>query len=68
MQLTVSGHPNQFQQIMQGVLFPTLQEQLESLTDQHRKSVSIPGLIQVETLLGGWPVTWDPLLNYLSNK
>lgn len=54
MQVTVSGLLNQFQRIMQGVLFPTIQEQLGPLTDQHRKWVSILGLIQIETLLGGW--------------
>jgi hypothetical protein len=37
---------------MQGVLLPTLQEPLGSLTDQHRKWVSVLGLIQIETLLG----------------
>lgn len=32
MQLTVSGFLNQFQRIMQGVLFPNLHEQLGPLT------------------------------------
>jgi hypothetical protein len=54
MQLTVSGLLNQFQRIMQGVLFPTLQEQLGPLTDQHRQLVSVLALIQIESLLGGW--------------
>jgi hypothetical protein len=54
MQLTFSGLLNQFHRIMQGVLSPTLQEQLGPLTDQHRQFVSVLGLIQIETLLGGW--------------
>ncbi len=54
MQLTVSGLLNQFQRIMQGVLFPTLQEPWGPLTDQHRQLVSVLGLIQIERLLGGW--------------
>jgi hypothetical protein len=36
MQLIVSSFLNQFQRIMQGVLFPALQEQLGPLTDKHR--------------------------------
>ena len=40
MQLTVSGLLNQFQRIMQGVLFPTLQEQLGPLG---LKRWSVPG-------------------------
>jgi|ERR1035438_773133 hypothetical protein len=54
MQLTVSGLLNQFQRIMQGVLFPALQEQLGPLTDRHRQLLSVLGLIQIESLLGGW--------------
>jgi hypothetical protein len=54
MQLTASGLLNQFQRIMQGVLLPTLEEQLGPLTDQHGQLVSVLGLIQLETLLGGW--------------
>jgi len=37
MQITVSGLLNQFQRIMQGVLFPALQEQLGPLSDNHRQ-------------------------------
>ena len=36
MQITVSGLLNQFHRIMQGVLFPALQEQLGSLSDKHQ--------------------------------
>ena len=54
MQLTVSGLLNPFQPIMQGVLFPNLQEPLGPWTEQRRKWVSVLGQIQIETLLGGW--------------
>jgi len=54
MQLTVSGLLNQFQRIMQGVLFPALQQQLGRLSDKHRQLVAVLGLIQVEALVGSW--------------
>ena len=54
MQLTVSGLLNQFQRIMQGVLFPALQEQLGPLTDKHRQLVAVLGLIQIGGLVGAW--------------
>ena len=44
MQLTVSGFLNQFQQIMQGVSFPTLEEHSGQL-------VAVLGLIQIEALV-----------------
>jgi len=55
MQLSVSGILNQFQRIMQGVLFPALQEQLGPLSDKHRQLVAVLGLIQIEALVGVWP-------------
>jgi len=55
MQLIVSGFLNQFQRIMQGVLFPALQEQLGPLSDKHRQLVAVLGLIQIEALVGVWP-------------
>jgi hypothetical protein len=54
MQLTVSGVLNQFQRIMQGVLFPTLQEQLGALSDKHQQLVAVLCLIGIETLVGPW--------------
>jgi hypothetical protein len=54
MQLIVSGFLNQFQRIMQGVLFPALQEQLGPLTDKHRQLVAVLGLIQRDALVGAW--------------
>jgi hypothetical protein len=54
MQLTVSSLLNQFQRIMQGVLFPTLQEQLGPLSDKHQQLVAVLGLIGIEALVGPW--------------
>jgi hypothetical protein len=54
MQLTVSVLLNQFQRIMQGVLFPTLQEQLGPLSNKHQQLVAVLGLIGIEALVGPW--------------
>jgi len=54
MQLIVSGFLNQFQRIMQGVLFPALQEELGPLTDKHRQLVAVFGLIQIDAHVGSW--------------
>ena len=54
MQLIVSGFLNQFQRIMQGVLFPALQEQLGPLTAKHRQLVAVLGLIRIEVLVSSW--------------
>jgi len=54
MQLIVSGFLNQFQRIMQGVLFPALQEQLGPLTDKHLQLVAVLGLIRIEAQVGAW--------------
>ena len=55
MQLTVSGLLNQFQRIMQGVLFPMLEEQLGPLTAKHRQLAAVLGMIRIEPLVGSWP-------------
>jgi hypothetical protein len=54
MQLTVSSLLNQFQRIMEGVLFPTLQEQLGPLSDKHQQLVAVLGLVGIEALVGPW--------------
>ena len=54
MQLIVSGFLNQFQRIMQGVLFPALQEQLGPLSAKHRQLVAVLGLIRIDALVGAW--------------
>jgi hypothetical protein len=53
MQVTVSGLLNQFQRILQGTLFPTLQEQLGPLSDKHRQLAAVLSLIEIESLVGG---------------
>jgi hypothetical protein len=54
MQITVSGLLNQFHRIMQGVLFPALQEQLGPLSDKHRQLAAVLGMIEIESLVGAW--------------
>ena len=54
MQSTVSGLLNQFQRIMQGVLFPALQEQLGPLSDKHQQLVLVLSLIQIEAMVASW--------------
>jgi hypothetical protein len=54
MQLTVSGFLNQFHRIMQGVLFPTLEEQLGPLSDKHRQLAAVLSMIEIESLVGAW--------------
>jgi hypothetical protein len=51
MQLTVSGLLNQFQRIMQGVLFPMLEEQLGPLTGKLRQLVTVLELVQAGRFL-----------------
>ncbi|MHB2009953.1 MAG: transposase [Acidobacteriaceae bacterium] len=55
MQITVPGLLNQFHRIMQGVLFPALQEQLGPLSDKHQQLVLVLGLIQIEAMVASWP-------------
>ena len=52
MQLTVSGLLNQFHRILQGVLFPALEEQLGPLTDKQRQLVAVLELVQIGPLAG----------------
>ena len=54
MQLTVSGFLNQFHRIMQGVLFPALDEQLGPLSDKHRQLAAVLSMIEIESLVGAW--------------
>src|SRR5665213_223623 len=54
MQITVSGLLNQFHRIMQGVLFPALQEQLGPLSDKHQQLVLVLNLIQIEAMVASW--------------
>jgi len=54
MQLIVSGLMNQFQRIMQGFLFPRLQEELGPLSLNHQHLIAVLGLVQLETVLAPW--------------
>jgi hypothetical protein len=54
MQLIVSGLLNQFQRIMQGFLFPRLQEELGPLSLKHQHLIAVLGLVQLETILAPW--------------
>jgi hypothetical protein len=55
MQLTVSGMLNQFHRILQGVLFPALDEQLGPLSDKHRQRAAVLSMIEIEGLVASWP-------------
>ena len=55
MQLTVSGMLNQFHRILQGVLFPALDEQLGPLSDKHRQLAAVLSMIEIEELVASWP-------------
>jgi hypothetical protein len=54
MQLTVSGLLNQFHRILQGVLFPALEEQLGPLTDKQRQLIAVLEVVQIEAMVGPW--------------
>jgi hypothetical protein len=54
MQLIVSGLLDQFQRIMQGFLFPRLQEELGPLSLKHQHLIAVLGLVQLETILAPW--------------
>ena len=54
MQVTVSGVLNQFHRILQGVLFPALEEQLGPLTDKLRLLIAVLELVQIESVVGSW--------------
>ena len=55
MQLTLSDQLKQFLRVMQGCLFPTLEEQLGPLTDKLQQLVSVLNLIQIESMVASWP-------------
>ena len=53
MKLTLSDQLKQFMRVLQGALFPTLQEELGPLTEKHRQLVSVLGMIRIEGLIAG---------------
>jgi len=54
MQLILSGQLKQFVRVMQGRLFPILEEQLGPLTDKLRQLIAVLELVQVEAKVGSW--------------
>jgi hypothetical protein len=54
MQLTVSVQLKQFLRVMQGALFPALQEQLGPLSDKHQQLVAVLSMIQLEAMVASW--------------
>lgn len=54
MHFTVSGLLQPFQRLLQDVLFPTLEQQLGSLSEKHRQLVEILSLAEVESLVTPW--------------
>jgi hypothetical protein len=54
MQVTLSGQLKQFVRVMQGCLFPALEEQLGPLTDKLRQLIAVVELVQIEAMVGSW--------------
>ena len=54
MKLTLLDQLNQFLRVMQGELFPALEEELGPLTDKHQIVVKVLNLIQLEGCIGSW--------------
>ena len=57
MQLPLSGQLMQFLRVMQGSLFPRLEEQLGPLTGKQRQLIALLELIQIEATLTGLGAT-----------
>src|SRR6266496_112900 len=54
MKLTLSDQLTQFMRVLQGALFPTLQEELGPLTEKHQQLVSVLSMIRIEGVVAGW--------------
>jgi Transposase DDE domain/Transposase domain (DUF772) len=54
MQLTLSGQLMQFLRVMQGCLFPKLEEELGPLTGKMRQLIAVLEMVQIEALVGPW--------------
>ena len=54
MKLTVAELLKQFTRVLQGVLFPTLEEELGPLTEKHRQLVALLSLIRIEAMIACW--------------
>jgi hypothetical protein len=55
MQLTLSDQLKQFLRVMQGSLFPALEEQLGLLTNKLQQLVMVLGIIEIEAMVCAWP-------------
>jgi hypothetical protein len=51
MKLTLSDQLKQFARVLQGALFPALQEELGTLTEKHRQVVAVLNMIRIEVLI-----------------
>jgi hypothetical protein len=54
MKLTLFDQLKQFMRVMQGALFPALQEELGPLTGKHEQLVAVLSMIGIEALIAGW--------------
>jgi Transposase DDE domain/Transposase domain (DUF772) len=54
MKLTLFGQLKQFARVMQGLLFPALEEALGPLTDNLRQLIAVLELVQIEAMVGPW--------------
>ena len=54
MKLTLFDQLKQFLRVLQGELFPALEEELGPLTDKHQLVVKVLNLIQLEGCIGSW--------------
>lgn len=54
MKLTVFEQLTQFMRVMQGSLFPALQEELGPQTEKHRQLVALLNMLRIEVLIGCW--------------
>jgi hypothetical protein len=54
MKLTLSDQLKQFVRVMQGCLFPKLEEALGPLTDKLRPLIAVLELVQIEAMVGPW--------------
>ena len=55
MKLTLSDQLKQFVRMLQGALFPVLEEELGALTEKHRQVVAVLNLIHIEALIASCP-------------
>jgi hypothetical protein len=54
MKLTLSDQWKQFLRVLQGALFPALQQKLGPMTEKHQKLVAVLSMTRTEALIAGW--------------